>query len=180
MNWLDMVVFTTVGIRTWFGYRRGLIHQVFHLLGLVVGLPLAVGYYSPLQRVLVRYLKLPPPVLAVLSSLLLLLGVMLLARILGRICTNLFRLPGLGLLNALSGALLGALVSLMVIAILLAVLQLFSITPVETALSTSLIAPHLKKYTPLLFDFVNDYLPLGKMEGFFPPGEPLPMEKKEL
>lgn len=180
MNWLDVVVLTTVGIRTWFGYRRGLIHQVFGLLGLIAGFVVAASYYPLLQRELFPYLRLPPPVLALVSFLLLLLGVMLVAHILGRVCTNLLQLPGLGILNACTGALLGALVSLLVMALLLSISQLFNIAPVETALSTSLVAPYLEKYTPLFFDFLDDYLPLEGMGGSPSPKEPLPMERREL
>lgn len=180
MNWLDVVVFTTVGIRTWFGYRRGFIHQVFGLLGLMAGLVVATCYYFPLQRILSDYIRLPFPILSIVAFLSLLMGVVLAARILGHICTNLFQVPGLGAINAFSGALLGALVSLLIMAILLSVLQLFSIAPVETALSTSLLAPYLEKYTPLFFDFLDDYLPRGERGRFLPPGESIPMDRREL
>ncbi len=180
MNWLDVVVFSTLGIRTWFGYRRGFIHQVFGLVGLIAGLFVAAGYYSSLQRVLFAYIKLPFPILAVVAFLLLLMGVMLVARILSHICTNFFRVPGLGFLNACSGALLGALVSLLVMALILSVLQLFSIAAVETALSTSLVAPYLEKYTPLFFDFLDEHLPSEEIRRLSPPGESVPIDRREL
>ncbi|HHW91116.1 MAG TPA: CvpA family protein [Firmicutes bacterium] len=180
MNWLDVVVLFTVGIRTWSGYRRGFILQVFELAGLIAGLTLAVCYYQPLQMNLLRYITLPLPLLAVVSFLLILLGVMLAARLLGYICTHIVKIPGLDTVNAISGALVGALVALVAITFFLSVLQLFSLPPVEAALSESIIAPYLDQYMPVILELVENYLPGGDVPGLPQPGEPVPLERREL
>ncbi|HHW56016.1 MAG: CvpA family protein [bacterium] len=180
MNWLDVLVLVTVGIRGWSGYRRGFISQAFELAGLIAGLFFAVRYYYPLQIQLSRYAALPVPVLAVASFFLILLGVMLAARLLGSICTQMVNVPGLGTINALSGALAGALVALVTIAFFLSVLQLFSFPPVEAALSASVLAPYLDQYLPALLDLVEGCLPDDAGPAWPRPGGPVPLERREL
>ncbi len=180
MNWLDVLVLITVGIRTWSGYRRGFILQAFELAGLLAGFLFAVRYYYPFQLQLSRYVTLPAPVLGVVSFLIILLGVILAARLLGSLCTEVVKWPGLGTVNALSGALMGALVALVAMAFFLGILQLVPLPPVEQALSSSVFAPYLEEYLPAFLDLVEGYLPGEDVPGWPRPGGPVPLERREL
>lgn len=159
MNWLDVLVLFTLGLRTWVGYRRGLVGQIFSLAGLIVGLILAAQNYHILQSKIALYFPFPAPVLAVMAFFLILFIVMLVARLISSILTSLLHLPGLGWINSLSGALVGALVAAIVIAFSFSLLHIFSLPPVEAAFSSSIIVPYLEQVTPYFLDVMKEYIP---------------------
>lgn len=179
MNWLDVIVLVVVGWRAFSGYRRGLVRQVFELVGLVAGLFLAVRYYYYLQLQLRVYVSLPAPVLAIFSFLSVLFAVMLVARLLGYICTSLLSFPGLGWVNALSGAVVGILIAVVTISFLLGILTIFKIPPVETALAGSIFAPYLEEMVPFVLAMVEEYIP-WQPAVFFERGEPVPLDRMKL
>jgi membrane protein required for colicin V production len=159
MNWLDVVVVLWVGIRAWSGYRRGLVRQFFDLVGLIVGLFLALGHYYSLQQSLQSYLPFSLPVLAGMAFLAILFAVIFLARLMGQIFTKLLGLPGLGLINAASGAAVAMLATLIMFSFIFGVVNLFAISPVEGILAGSFLAPYLEEMAPRLLAMVEEYIP---------------------
>jgi uncharacterized protein YkwD len=59
MNWLDLLIIILIGIFSLDGLRRGLLLQIFNILGFLTALLLALTFYSPVAELLITIFKIP-------------------------------------------------------------------------------------------------------------------------
>ena len=138
-DWLLSLVLLWLVVR---GLLRGLIREIFAILGLVAGVLVASWNYPAFAGWLAQWI--PNLAYASLAAFVLLAaGVSVGVLLLGRLVRSAARLAGLGLLDRLGGALFGALrAALLGAAILMACLAFL---PIQPAITNSRLAPPLRR-----------------------------------
>ena len=153
MNLFDWLLVIVLAISTVEAFFRGLLLELFSLIGLIAGILLAAWNYLLLARVLGGLIS-NPAIANVVAFLLIAIGVMLLAAIFGRMMHSAAHAVGLGFFDRLGGAAFGLARGCLVgVAILMAVtafipsadwLKNSRLTPyfLEGAHAVSFVVPH--------------------------------------
>ncbi len=117
MNWLDIVILVVVAIVTFIGAKAGIIRSVLSLVGLIGGVILAGRYYALLAERLTFIQQ--ENIAQVVAFAIILIGIMLIATLLGMLLTQLISAVRLGWVNHLGGAIFGLALGAMLCAVLL-------------------------------------------------------------
>jgi membrane protein required for colicin V production len=117
MNWLDIVILVVVAIVTFIGAKAGIIRSVLSLVGLVGGVILAGRYYALLAERLTFIQQ--ENIAQVVAFAIILIGIMIIATLLGVLLTQLISVVRLGWVNHLGGAIFGLALGAMLCAVLL-------------------------------------------------------------
>jgi membrane protein required for colicin V production len=160
MNWLDIVIIIVTLLLGMLGLWRGAIKTVFSIIGLIGGIALAGHYYLPLASIL-------SPSGAIWSRIaayaIILIGVLVIASVIGWFVARLVHIVMLGWLDRLLGFILGAGIGGMLCAAVLAIVSKY-LPVTEEPISRSVMARLLMEQFPLLlallpeeFDFIGDF-----------------------
>lgn len=57
MNWIDVILISILALTTILGVVKGLVKQVFGLLAVIIGLILALGFYSQVSTLYLRFIS---------------------------------------------------------------------------------------------------------------------------
>ena len=57
MNWIDVILISILALTSILGIMKGLVKQVFGLLAVIVGLILALGFYSQVSWIYLRFIS---------------------------------------------------------------------------------------------------------------------------
>jgi membrane protein required for colicin V production len=106
MNLFDSLLVAALAFSTIQAFFRGLLLELFSLVGLAAGVLLAAWNYALLASLLSRFIT-NPAVANSVAFLLIVIGVMVLAAILGRMMHTAAHAIGLGFFNRLGGAAFG-------------------------------------------------------------------------
>lgn len=106
MTWLDLLIVAVLVISVISAFFKGLLVELFSLAGVLLGLWFAAADYPRLASWFVRWVT-NPQVANLVAFLLIALGVMLLAGLLGRLLRRTVRWIGLGFVDRFLGALFG-------------------------------------------------------------------------
>jgi len=117
MNWLDIVILVVVAIVTFIGAKAGIIRSVLSLVGLIGGVILTGRYYALLAERLTFIQQ--ENIAQVVAFAIILIGIMLIATLLGMLLTQLISAVRLGWVNHLGGAIFGLALGAMLCAVLL-------------------------------------------------------------
>lgn len=179
---LSIILFFILIISFFIGFRRGLILQVIHLLGLVVSFVVAYLYYQEVAS----YIRLwiPFPQLSEEGGMGLLVeafdmemvyyngiafaALFFITKIIMQIIGSLFdfiaHLPILHFVNGWLGGILGFLEGLVVIVVLLHVAALVQVDMVQAILQGSSFAQMIFEYTPIISDELKELWIEGRNE----------------
>jgi membrane protein required for colicin V production len=139
MNGFDWLLIAVVGYSTIMAFIRGLLRELFGLGGLVLGILLASWKYSLFAQTLGRWIS-TPAVADTVAFLSIVIGVMLLATILGKLLHSTADAVGLGFFDRLGGAGFGAIRGcLLGVAILMAGAAFL---PQSSSMKNSQLAPY--------------------------------------
>lgn len=137
MNWLDVILIAILAVTTILGIVKGLVKQVIGLLAVIVGLILALGFYSQISWIYRQLVK-----NEVLSHFLGFITIFLIVLCLGWLSSNtlskLIKGP-LKLLDNLLGGGLGLLKGILICSVVVFALLVFPIS--KNALKESQISP---------------------------------------
>ena len=106
MNLFDCLLVAVLAFSTIQAFFRGLVLELFSIVGLAAGILLAAWNYAFLSSLLVRFIS-NPSIANVVAFLLIAVGVMIVAAIIGRMVHTAAHAIGLGLFNRLGGAAFG-------------------------------------------------------------------------
>ncbi len=159
MNWLDLLLLAVLILHLVSGYSRGLVKQLFDLIGFFVIILLSfwgsrlfserlavlidpediIPHHDLIQSLglEVALEKAPQLIAGVITFLLLLLGLSLLFRLFSRGFRWINKVPVIGFFNRLGGAALGILVGLVFIYLIIAALALIPLDSCMAALEQS-------------------------------------------
>lgn len=124
MTLFDWIVVLIILVSAAVAASQGFLREVISLAGLIVGFTLALWNYCLLAAPLARHIS-SEPVADAVAFLLIALGVMILAGLLGRAAAALARSIGLGWLDRLLGALFGVLRGCVLVVIVIIALAAF-------------------------------------------------------
>ena len=154
MNWVDLVIVIIIALTTFSSLRAGLIRQAMTLIGLVVGIYVALGHH---QRV-ATYIN-PTVGNAALSNaiafLLILIVVWIAAAIIASLVRAILNSLGLGWTDNALGMLVGFLVGLVIAVAFLLLLTRLPIPSLSQAVQQSSLA----SYIFLLLPYLRQLLP---------------------
>ena len=138
MSVLDWVIVTILIVSTLAAARSGIIVEVFSLGGLLLGLLLACWNYQRLLPWVMSW-GMSEPVGKVIAFVVIALGIMILAGILGRIIRWSIRFVGLGWLDHLAGAAFGLVKGAVLVVVMIVALLAF--LPRNSLVRNSSLAP---------------------------------------
>jgi membrane protein required for colicin V production len=159
-NWLDVVL--VVPLLYWFyqGFRKGLLWELFSLLGVAIGLLLALklGQYAVdyFQSFIERF-----PFGMFLLYLLLFVSAFWLVLLIGKLVERFVKAVRLELLNQIAGGLLAVLKGGLLLSMILWMIGRFSLLDAELR-SGSLLFPMLEPMAPWLYQNIGDWVPIFK------------------
>ena len=104
-----------MGLATAFGIWRGMVSQIFSIVGIVGGYFAAVHYYASLATHLTF---IDAGVAKILSFILIIIICIIAAMVIAWLVGKIFKLPGLGLLNSLGGGAVGFIKGFLMVALM--------------------------------------------------------------
>jgi len=154
MNWVDLIVLIIIGLTTFSSLRSGLIRQAMTLIGLVVGVYMALGHYQQVAAYINPTVGSPALSNAV-AFLLILIVVWVVAAFAASLVRSILNSLGLGWTDNALGMLVGFLVGLVIAVGFLLLLTRLPIAALNQAVQQSslayyifLILPYLRKLLP--------------------------------
>lgn len=138
MSLLDWIIVAILTVSTLAAARTGIIVEVFSLGGVLLGLLLACWNFQRLLPWVMSW-GMSLPVAKVIAFILIALGIMILAGILGRIIRWSIRFVGLGWLDCLAGAAFGLVKGAVVVVVM--VVALLAFLPETALVRDSRLAP---------------------------------------
>ncbi len=152
MEWIDLVILVIVAWAAYQGYKEGIVVQLGGIIGIVVGIFLAVKLCVAVGQWLDIYGTLGN----VIGFIVIFLAVVLVMAFLGRMLSKLFRFSGLGIFDKIGGVILAAVKVLLVVGVLLYFLGANSKQEwVKTMQSDSLFYKPLVSMSESLFPYVD-------------------------
>jgi membrane protein required for colicin V production len=118
----DITVLAVIGILTMIGLWKGVVKQLFGLLGVVAGYFLAMRFYQPCSKFLT---SIYPGTAKVMSFIAIFLGSILVAHLLGWGVGRLFHISKLGFLNRIGGGLLGFLKGCLMVSVMVMLINAY-------------------------------------------------------
>ena len=118
----DIIVLAVIGILTIIGLWKGIVKQLFGLLGVIAGYMLAMRFYQPCSKFLTSF---HPGTAKAISFTAIFLACILVAHLLGWAAGRLFAISELGFLNRIGGGLLGFLKGCIIVSVAVMVLTVF-------------------------------------------------------
>jgi membrane protein required for colicin V production len=125
----DIIVLAVIGILTIIGLWKGVVKQLFGLLGVVAGYLLAMRFYQPCSKFLT---SIYPGTAKVISFIAIFLASILVAHLIGWGVGRLLAISKLGFLNRIGGGLLGFLKGSLIVSVMVIVVTAY--LPGDTSL----------------------------------------------
>ncbi len=122
MNGFDIVAAVVVGVLTVIGFLKGMVRQIFGLVGVILGIFLATVYYQLCSRFLT---SLHPGTAKAIAFIAIFFSCIFLAHILAWAVERFFESLRLGFLNRIGGAFLGFIKGVIIIAVVVMALTSF-------------------------------------------------------
>ncbi len=164
MNWIDFFILFVLFIAFINGYRRGIFKEISTFLGLTAGIIFAVSNADWLALQLEGKFNVSPSILYVVSFILVLAGVFIILRILGRYFYKMVKTTPLRVSNKVGGSTFGVIKGLVLLSLLF-LLFVFP-TPFRTfddAIEGSALAKPIRGLVPFIYDHTT-YLHPGSGE----------------
>ena len=159
-RWLDIVIMIIVALALFRGFRRGLIREVFSIVGAV--LAVAVAYQSH-QEMSVYLIDLYPLELwqaQAIAFVAIIVGISLAAAVLGYIWSRAVRLTPFAILDHVGGAAFGVFEVGLVLVVAVAVLSNLSMPPVlNSVLNESAVVQEVRVLIPFVQERLEEHWP---------------------
>jgi len=161
IDWLSAAILVILVADLVLGFRRGLIRQVFDLVGIIVAVLAAIRFGPDAADALVRmaFPRVSAQVASVLGFVIVLLGTLALTELLSYGVGLIARVPGVSVLNNLLGALFRVVRGMILISVALSLLSALQLPAVDSAIARSSLAQSLKPVAGILWNEVKDYIP---------------------
>jgi membrane protein required for colicin V production len=162
LNWVDVIIAVVLlgfGVR---GFMRGFLRELLSLVGLFLGLWIALLKFVPLGEWVQHQFPLAEPLPFHLAFLAIFLSMASLASIVGYLLHRVAKGLLMGWLDAIVGLGFGSVKGVMIVTVLLFLLaQLPLANAVTTQLRTSIVVEYLERFNPFLERSVQAYRRLG-------------------
>ncbi len=156
---LAFLVMAALGFLT--GYRKGILHSVFFLLGMVLGVYGALHFSLEASEFLSKQFEIAPHYLPLLSFILVFLLITGMLLFLATALEAVLKALKLNMINKLSGALIWVMLSLFIFSTALWFLARYRFLP-EEELQRSLSYPLVESYSPQLIKKLEELGPMAR------------------
>jgi len=158
MSFIDIIIISILAGFVLVGIWKGFFREVLGLVGVLLGIFLAIVGFGPLSKILHQIVPAVPAVIWLIISFLgIFIGVYLLSRLLAMLLSKLSSLIMLGWLNRLLGGLIGAVKGAFVISLILMLLGFF---PFQDSLKNirknSAFYEPFQRIIPLVYNVLTD------------------------
>lgn len=164
MNIIDLFVLFPVVLFAFRGFTRGLIREIFSLIGIVLAVFISFRFMDVMAVLLQPLFDTRSDMLYLMSGILLFILTLVLVHLLALLVERFFKVLKLNLLNKIAGSLFGGLKSAVVVSALLLLLAGFNI-PDEQTRNSSLTYPYIIYIAPGVYNVVASVYPGA--ENFF-------------
>ncbi len=154
MNWIDVILISVLALTSILGVIKGLVKQVFGLLAGIVGLILALGFYSQVSWIYLRFVS-NEVVANFLGFLTIFLAVLCLGWV-SSYCLSKFIKGPFKLLNNILGGGLGLLKGILICGVVVFALLVFPIS--KKALKESVLSPVCLQMTRAMISLIPQEL----------------------
>lgn len=159
-DWLSIVLTALLVIAFIGGLRRGFFRQIAAIAGIASGFILASKYYAQAGQWLSSYIgQLNEQILYVLGFIAIFLVVVIVVEIIGFLITKLFSLPGLNVINAISGGVVGLALGAFFYGIVLSLLLALNIPALSSAIEGSIVPYYLVAGVTWAYDKLGFAIP---------------------
>lgn len=158
-KWIDLVVLVFLALGLLKGFRRGLIRELFSLMGAILAIVIAYHSYQSLALVLLQHYELSTWQAQTISFVALLLGISLLGVFFGYVWSKAISFTPFSVLDHIGGAAFGVVKVVAVILVLLVAASAANITVLNTMLDESVVVQQVGVLLPYLYDYLDHYWP---------------------
>jgi len=153
MNWLDIIIIAGLIAGIVLGFRRGFIREAMGLLGLIVGVIIAVNYVDWASAKFLTHMRVSPHIISFFSFILLFTAVFLGFKILGFLFYRVGSLTALGKLDKVGGGIFGFLQAWILTGFVLLILLFFPLPQsILNATDNSFFAPIMRGTIPMIYE----------------------------
>jgi membrane protein required for colicin V production len=153
MNWLDIIIAAGLIAGIVLGFRKGFIREAMGLLGLIVGIIIAVNYVDWLSAKFLTHMRVSPHIVSFFSFILLFASVFLGFKILGFLFYRVGQLTPLGKLDRVGGGIFGFVQAWILTGFVLLLLMFFPLPQkILTATDNSFFAPIMRGTIPMIYE----------------------------
>jgi membrane protein required for colicin V production len=158
-KWIDIIIMIVVGLALFKGFRRGLIREVFSIVGAILAVALAYHFYQELSQHLVQVYPLEPLHAQAIAFIAILVGISLLAALSGWVWSKAIRLTPFAVLDHLGGAAFGVFKVGVVLIVAVAILSNLNVPPVDAILDESAVVQEVRVLIPFVQERLEVYWP---------------------
>jgi len=163
MHWIDLGILIILVLFIFFGFRKGLLHEILGLIGLIAAFFCSIQFGERGSPLLQRLFGLSSSFAGVLSYLIIFIGVLLLFYSLSALVSRLIRATPLALIDRVGGMVLGLLKGSLFLSMLLLVLASSPLSPkITKKLEGSVAVLRIRQVAPLVYGWVKDIWPSAK------------------
>jgi len=158
-KWIDLVVLVFLALGLLKGFKKGLIRELFSLMGAILAIIIAYHSYQSLAMVLLEHYALSTWQAQTISFVALLLGISLLGAFFGYVWSKAISFTPFSVLDHLGGALFGVLKVVAVVLVVLIVSSAVDIAVLNAMLSESVVLQQMDLLLPYVYDYLDHYWP---------------------
>jgi len=174
-NMIDIIALALVAFFMYKGMNKGLVAEVFKILGVIIGFMLAIQNIQTGSAIVRSFISTNDQVEKVLGFILIFIIVMGVTMLLANFVNSFLNLVLLGWIDKTGGVLFGGLKGALIISSILSVLAFLpdSVASVKDLRYDSLAYTHLRGFAPKVYDFIFKIVPgsdsfAGKLKEVFP------------
>lgn len=163
MNHIDMIILVIVGIFCIKGFFRGMILEIFTLIGLLIAYIIALREMDMVAGFISRIITLPDVVANSLSFILLFISILLIFRWLAGILRHIAQWSFMGWLDRVGGMILGIFKGALITSLLALFISLIPLTEsMKKMHEQSLLFQPIRSVAPAVFNFLKSTFPQTK------------------
>jgi len=176
-KWIDLVLLVFLALGLLKGFKRGLVRELFSLMGAIFAIIIAYHSYQNLALVLLENYPLSTWQAQTISFVVLLVGISLLGAFFGYIWSKALSYTPFSVLDHIGGAAFGVAKIAAVILVLLLFLGAVNLSFINTMLDESVVVQQIGVLLPFVYDYLDAYWPaqLQRPQWLFPSENPGPV-----
>ena len=176
-KWIDLVILVFLALGLLKGFKKGLVRELFSLMGAVLAIIIAYHSYQSLAMVLLENYQLSTWQAQTISFVALLVGISLLGAFFGYVWSKAISFTPFSIVDHIGGAAFGVAKVGVVVLILLIFLGAANIAFVNSILDESVVVQQIGVLLPFVYDYLNLYWPeqFQRPLWLFPAQNPVPL-----
>ncbi|HHT72680.1 MAG TPA: CvpA family protein [Firmicutes bacterium] len=159
-SWVDIIILIIVALALFKGFRRGLIREVFSIVGAILAVAVAYRSYTELSAYLMELYPLELWQAHAIAFVSIIVGISLLAALLGYLWSKAIRLTPFAVLDHVGGAAFGVFKVGLVLVLAVAILSNLSVPPIlDTVLDESAVVQEVRLLIPFVQERLEEHWP---------------------